>query len=105
MSRPLDQRIQEAFLRGFAQSDLARVIAAEAERRGFGKVRVDSASPQIVLIAEAGDEKALAEFGAWASATAGTAIHAKPVSAYPAWRQRAMWDGAIAVEPSEGMGE
>lgn len=106
MPRPHDERqAHDALIHSFLHSPAARAIAAEAKRRGFGEIRFDAVTSHTLLIAQSGDEKALADFGAWASATAGMGIHAKPLSAYPAWRRRATWDGAVPLERSEGMGE
>lgn len=98
--QPSQQGVHQALFTSFVHSEAASVIAAEAIRRGFGELRVDAMTPHIVLLAKQGDAHALADFGAFASATAGVGIHVKPLNSYPTWRRRATWEGAICVEPS-----
>lgn len=98
MPQPLNQHgIYDALLSGFLKTEYAGIIANEARQRGFGELRIDSITPHIVLVAQNGDPRALAEFGAFASATAGLGIHVKPLTAYPAWRRQALWDRAPAL--------
>lgn len=94
MPAPRPNRIVNALLDRYIDSQDARALRAEADRLGIGELRLSEGTPHVIYLAEGSPSPQLERLEAYASVLFGLPVKVLGVQSLPAWRRASAWSGS-----------
>ncbi len=90
-------RLVNALLDRYTDSDDARALRREADRLGIGEIRLSSGTPHVIYLAHSEPSDRLATLAAYASVLFAVPVQVISLQTFPAWRRDGAWRSSAPI--------